>query len=200
MENRKKPRPVLLNDSDYSACLRICGPRGFSSWASKLLLAAASVSPMPMGSVAGGTCGMAGCREVGAWFYNPSSKQYLCQSHGRAAAEFITIEDRRPANFQQNEAFVRAGTEAVAALVLAKHDGAVDVLLRGAAGLAGQGEREKLVSLMVEIGAMLKSMSPKETTAPPPSVLPSLPPSPPTGAVNGVNHGIFDLPSSKNES
>ena len=86
-------RAIYMNDSDFDLCVRRSGLRKFSSWAVRLLLAAATDEPI-LGATYGGMCGHKGCGAVGAKVFNKASRLYFCKDCAALSFQPWLYEDR----------------------------------------------------------------------------------------------------------
>lgn len=185
-EEQKKQRGVLMTDAEYAACTRICGPRGFSAWARRVLIEKAFLQPAERGSVPGGSCAREGCPVGDAWFFAEGASQYMCAAHAAPlVAMNVKVEDQTPGDTGRVRQLAGDAERALCGLANSPaSDGDLGrVVHRLVSTLTERGRRDLILDFLVEFARAVPAVSETAVSEPP------APPPPPAGP---PRVGLFD--------
>lgn len=126
MAEKKKIRAVLMSDADFQQCVSVSGPRGFSGWASTVLLGVARNEPPVVGVRRGGTCGREKCGKPGAFWRHKVGRGYLCSACAAACPPGMVEDCRGASPAERRRALAEAAREALEALISCDEELAVE--------------------------------------------------------------------------
>lgn len=166
MDKTRRQKPVLLTDEEYQACVRVCGARGFSGWARKILLDAVGLQTAQKGAVAGGPCYIKNCDEPGWCKLKLGSPFYYCRDHITPMKEQFGMEydDLQPTGEGAVRAIFKEVQAALVALAASNRSQEIyDAVRQGVDALTQMSDRQHLVEVVLDAAVRAKAIEIEST-------------------------------------